>query len=235
MLMMLIMLTNLKSDHLNYPREKGTFYHLAYLREKLCSGLIRSYNWTDTRGMVADGHTKGSIDRSMLAALPALVALPQHSWALFEAGPQGEFRSLVDSLSKVDDLTGQLQRGELKTADDALVVLQTATIYFKGIAATMDKATAEMKLLDAAEQERAAALTASFRQELEALFVGCRTKAPAAQQAAAEMAGGALREYLGVAAARYKVPALVQPARYSNDPEKFAAQYYGFLSCEGLS
>ena len=174
--------------------------------------------------------------RSVLAALPALVALPQHSWALFEAGPQGEFRSLVDSLSKVDDLTGQLQRGELKTADDdALVVLQTATIYFKGIAATMDKATAEMKLLDAAEQERAAALTASFRQELEALFVGCRTKAPAAQQAAAEKAGGALREYLGVAAARYKVPALVQPARYSNDPEKFAAQYYGFLSCEGLS
>ena len=51
--------------------------------------------------------------RSVLAALPALVALPQHSWALFEAGPQGEFRSLVDSLSKVDDLTGQLQRGEL--------------------------------------------------------------------------------------------------------------------------
>ena len=46
---------------------------------------------------------------------------------------------------------------------------------------------------------------------------------------------GALREYLGVAAARYKVPALAQPARYSNDPEKFAAQYYGFLSCEGLS
>jgi hypothetical protein len=172
--------------------------------------------------------------RSLLAALPALVALPQHSWAgLFEAGPQGEFRSLVDSLSKVDDLTGQLQRGELKKEDDALVVLQTATIYFKGIAATMDKASAEMTLLDAAEQERAAALTASFRQELEALFVGCRTKAPAAQQAAAEKAGGALRDYLGVAAARYKVPALVQPARYSSDPEKFAAQYYGFLSCEG--
>ena len=70
--------------------------------------------------------------RTLLAALPALVALPQHSWAgLFEAGPQDEFRSLVDSLSKVDDLTGQLTSGELKTEEDAIVVLKTATIYFR--------------------------------------------------------------------------------------------------------
>ena len=115
------------------------------------------------------------------------------------------------------------------------LVYETLKKIWLGEEVDYEWATAEMKLLDAAEQERAAALTASFRQELEALFVGCRTKAPAAQQAAAEKAGGALREYLGVAAARYKVPALVQPARYSNDPEKFAAQYYGFLSCEGLS
>ena len=55
--------------HLKLPAEKSTYYHLAYLREKLVSGLISSYNWTDTRDMVADGLTKGSADRSALSAI----------------------------------------------------------------------------------------------------------------------------------------------------------------------
>eukprot|EP00959_Pyramimonas_sp_CCMP1952_P044208 924008-Pyramimonas_sp.AAC.1 len=29
-------------------------------------GIVRSIQWCDTRGMTADGHTKGSIDREML-------------------------------------------------------------------------------------------------------------------------------------------------------------------------
>ena len=39
------------------------------MREKLVSGLIRSYNWTDARDMVADGLTKGSVDRTALSAI----------------------------------------------------------------------------------------------------------------------------------------------------------------------
>ena len=69
-------------------------------------------------------------------------------------------------------------------------------------------------------------------------------EAPAAKRLRCERLGSRLlagaRGYgklilLGEHFVVYKVPALVQPARYSNDPEKFAAQYYGFLSCEGLS
>ena len=37
--------------------------------KKLVCGLIRSYNWTDTRDMVADVLTKGSADRSALSAI----------------------------------------------------------------------------------------------------------------------------------------------------------------------
>ena len=59
----------LAAAHLKLPAEKSTYYHLAYLREKLVSGLIRSYNWTDARDMVADGLTKGSADRTALAAI----------------------------------------------------------------------------------------------------------------------------------------------------------------------
>ena len=54
---------------LQLPAEKPTYYNLAYLREKLVSGLISSYNWTDTRDMVADGLTKGSADRITLSAI----------------------------------------------------------------------------------------------------------------------------------------------------------------------
>ena len=48
------------------PVDKGTFYHLAYLRERLVSSLIGSYTWVDTRDMVADGLTKGRADRAAL-------------------------------------------------------------------------------------------------------------------------------------------------------------------------
>ena len=33
----------LAAAHLKLPAEKGTFYHLAYLRERLVSSLISSY------------------------------------------------------------------------------------------------------------------------------------------------------------------------------------------------
>ena len=59
----------LAAAHLKLPAEKGTYYHLAYLREKLVSRLIGSYTWVDTRDMVADGLTKGRADRTALIAM----------------------------------------------------------------------------------------------------------------------------------------------------------------------
>ena len=59
----------LAAAHLKLPAEKSTYFHLAYLREKLECGLIHSYNWVDTRDMVADGLTKGSADRTALSAI----------------------------------------------------------------------------------------------------------------------------------------------------------------------
>ena len=56
----------LKAQHLKFPAEKGTYFHLAYLRELLEAGIVRSINWCDTRDMVADGITKGSLDRTAL-------------------------------------------------------------------------------------------------------------------------------------------------------------------------
>ena len=56
----------LKSVHLKFPAERGTIFHLAYLREKLVSAIVTWLTWIDTRDMAADGLTKGSCDRLAL-------------------------------------------------------------------------------------------------------------------------------------------------------------------------
>ena len=61
--------SSLVSAHLKLPAEMSTYYHLAYLREQLATGPSTSDNWTDTRDMVADGRTRGSVDRSLIAAV----------------------------------------------------------------------------------------------------------------------------------------------------------------------
>ena len=61
----------LKAQHLKFPAEKGTYFHLAYLREALERGWVHSWNWVDTRDMIVDGMTKGRLDRTALQTLMA--------------------------------------------------------------------------------------------------------------------------------------------------------------------
>ena len=48
------------------PAEKTHLAHVAWIRELLHNRTIRRIQWCDTRDMVADCHTKGSIDRTAL-------------------------------------------------------------------------------------------------------------------------------------------------------------------------
>ena len=48
------------------PAEKNFYFHLLWLKDRLMSGALRALVWRDTRDITADGHTKGSIDRSAL-------------------------------------------------------------------------------------------------------------------------------------------------------------------------
>ena len=59
----------LEADHLKFPADCGTFFHLAYLRELLTNGILRDYCWIDTRDMCVDGMTKGRLDRKALHEL----------------------------------------------------------------------------------------------------------------------------------------------------------------------
>ena len=49
--------------------EKTLLGHIARIREWLQNGIIESLQWCDTRDTTADGHTKGSVDRSLLIEL----------------------------------------------------------------------------------------------------------------------------------------------------------------------
>ena len=48
------------------PQEASLKLHLITIRDRLVRGLLRSVSWTDTRDMLADGLTKGGIDRQLL-------------------------------------------------------------------------------------------------------------------------------------------------------------------------
>ena len=48
------------------PAEKSLLSHLQYLRELLDRGVLRWIIWADTRDMVADGLTKGVVERKAL-------------------------------------------------------------------------------------------------------------------------------------------------------------------------
>ena len=51
---------------LKIPAEKTLLGHVAWIREAVRNRTIKRIQWCDARDMVADGHTKGSIDRTAL-------------------------------------------------------------------------------------------------------------------------------------------------------------------------
>ena len=48
------------------PADQSVLCHLHYLREMLEYDVLRLLVWVDTRDMLADGLTKGSVDRIVL-------------------------------------------------------------------------------------------------------------------------------------------------------------------------
>lgn len=180
--------------------------------------------------------------RSAAAALLSLPALglwePAPAAALLgigDGGPQGEFRQINKADTRLAELERQLESKELDgdKPDDAIVVLQTLTIQFGQTAGLLEKTTAAMPLLEAADLARARKLQSAFAEELEKVRQGCRDKVGSKQLEGVIDARSALAAYLAVADKKYTVPEKPADLAYSKDPREFAKQYYGFFSCEG--
>ena len=51
------------------PQECSLKLHLLSLRDRLQRGVLRAIHWTDTRDMVADGLTKGGVNRELMLSV----------------------------------------------------------------------------------------------------------------------------------------------------------------------
>lgn len=177
--------------------------------------------------------------RAALLSLPTLSLWPHAAAAILglggDDGPQGEFREIVFTRQRLEELGGKLERKELRgdVPDDAIVVLQTLTIQFGGTTKLLEKTTAAMPLLDAADAAQARELSVALTKELDNVRQGCRERSATMQLDGTRAAGKALSQYLAVAGKRYSLPAESEDLSYSKDPEKFASQYFGIFSCEG--
>ena len=58
-------------DTVKIPTEKNLYIHLVAAKDLLTKGTVRDLHWIDTQDMLADGMTKGSIDRDPLRKLGA--------------------------------------------------------------------------------------------------------------------------------------------------------------------
>ena len=54
------------ATYIKHPAEKSLLSHIQFIREMLDSGVLDALLWIDTRDMLADGLTKGSVDRAAL-------------------------------------------------------------------------------------------------------------------------------------------------------------------------
>ena len=48
------------------PADNGQLVHLHFIRELLDNGVLKALAWIDTRDMIADGMTKGAVEREAL-------------------------------------------------------------------------------------------------------------------------------------------------------------------------
>ena len=56
------------AEAVKVPTEKSPLSHVQWLRELADRGLLSGIAWVDTRDMLADGLTKGSVERTLIDA-----------------------------------------------------------------------------------------------------------------------------------------------------------------------
>ena len=59
-------LAAMTAEAVRAPAEKSLIGHLLWLRELADRGILTGAAWVDTRDMLSDGLTKGSVDRSLI-------------------------------------------------------------------------------------------------------------------------------------------------------------------------
>ncbi|MFM7983651.1 MAG: hypothetical protein ACKPKO_30440, partial [Candidatus Fonsibacter sp.] len=75
----------LTASFIKIPADNGMLSYVQHLRELLDSRVLTAIAWVDTRDMVADGATKGSVDRSHLHSCMNGASTLAHELKLWKA------------------------------------------------------------------------------------------------------------------------------------------------------
>ena len=75
--------TAVTAQQVKAPAERSLLIHLQWLRELLDGLVLHSLAWCDTRDMVSDALTKGSVDRARVHAVMdgrLIIEFPAKTW-----------------------------------------------------------------------------------------------------------------------------------------------------------
>ena len=75
--------TSVTAQQIKAPAERSLLIHLQWLRELLDRGTLHTLAWCDTRDMIADALTKGSVDRMRVHAAMGgqlIIEFPAKTW-----------------------------------------------------------------------------------------------------------------------------------------------------------
>ena len=76
-------LAAMTAEAVRAPAEKSLIGHLLWLRELADRGILTGAAWVDTRDMLSDGLTKGSVDRASIHAVMdgrLIIEHPAKTW-----------------------------------------------------------------------------------------------------------------------------------------------------------
>ena len=80
-----------------HPAEKGLLSHVQFVRELLDNHVLSALLWIDTRDMLADGLTKGAVDRADLHAIMRGELTFRHEFKLWQSKQQSSTQQLLES------------------------------------------------------------------------------------------------------------------------------------------
>ena len=70
------------------PADNGQLVHLHFIRELLDNGVLKAIVWLDTRDMLADGMTKGAVERDALQSAMEGIIDMKHKYELWQSKAQ---------------------------------------------------------------------------------------------------------------------------------------------------
>ena len=70
------------------PADNGQLVHLHFIRELLDNGVLKALAWIDTRDMIADGTTKGAVERDALHSAMEGIIVMLHEHQLWQSKAQ---------------------------------------------------------------------------------------------------------------------------------------------------